>query len=46
MCADHNGACITDCAVDLSVAPHVLDKEGAEKLWVLSEKLVGQEFRY
>ncbi|KAF2095703.1 NAD(P)-binding protein [Rhizodiscina lignyota] len=41
---DHNGACITSCIVDDSVAPYVLDRGNAEKLWVLSEKLIGQEF--
>ncbi len=43
---DHNGSCITGCVVDETVAPHAVDEGNAEKLWALSEKLVGEEFRY
>jgi hypothetical protein len=41
---DRNGSCITSCRVDDSVASYVLDRVNAEKLWSVSEKLVGQTF--
>ncbi|KAI9730263.1 MAG: hypothetical protein M1834_006027 [Cirrosporium novae-zelandiae] len=44
--ADQSGKCIAACAIDDTAAPHALDKDNAEKLWSLSEKIVGQEFRY
>ncbi|KAB5511127.1 hypothetical protein GE09DRAFT_1047953 [Coniochaeta sp. 2T2.1] len=31
---------------DATLAPHAKDPEAADKLWTVSEKLVGQEFRY
>ncbi|KAF2642556.1 NAD(P)-binding protein [Massarina eburnea CBS 473.64] len=43
---EHNGKAFVKNNVDTTVAPYSLDPEGAEKLWVLSEKLVGQEFAY
>ncbi|KAI2731898.1 hypothetical protein CBS147332_1037 [Penicillium roqueforti] len=47
---DHNGAYLQDCHVadpwTDTIKPWATDKVEAEKLWKLSEKLVGQEFRY
>lgn len=43
---EHNGAALQACAIDTGLAPHSKNPESAEKLWTLSEKLVGQEFRY
>lgn len=43
---DKSGACIADSAIDPTAAPHALDPENAKKLWILSERLVGQEFNY
>ncbi|KAM0752219.1 short-chain dehydrogenase [Meredithblackwellia eburnea MCA 4105] len=43
--AAKSGSLLWDCKVDNEKAtPYALDKENAEKLWKLSEKLVGQEF--
>lgn len=45
-----NGDYLEDCAVRMdelkSIAPRLLDKGDAERLWKLSEELVGQEFDY
>ncbi len=43
---DSNGKCITYAAVDDSTMDYALDLVEAEKLWKLSEKLVGQDFSY
>ena len=49
-CADHNGAYLQDCRLadpwKDTVRPWATSPLEAEKLWRLSEKLVGQEFRY
>lgn len=37
---------MTDTTVRRGVRPYALDPESAEKLWALSEKLVGQSFSY
>ncbi|MBE3048821.1 hypothetical protein IMZ48_41255 [Candidatus Bathyarchaeota archaeon] len=48
--ADHNGAYLQDCRLadpwKDTVRPWATSPLEAEKLWKLSEKLVGQEFRY
>jgi NAD(P)-dependent dehydrogenase (short-subunit alcohol dehydrogenase family) len=45
--AGHSGAYLEDGNISQTVLPvHVLDEEEAEKLWKLSEKLVGQEFEW
>jgi hypothetical protein len=31
---------------DENVKPYAVDKENAERLWDLSEKLVGEKFEY
>ncbi|KAG6909892.1 hypothetical protein DXG01_014706 [Tephrocybe rancida] len=42
---DKSGAYLVDCKVATEqAAPYATDKENAEKLWVLSEKIVGQTF--
>jgi hypothetical protein len=41
---DQSGAYLSDCAVSEPLAPYAKDPENAEKLWKLSEKLVGQSF--
>lgn len=47
---EHNGVYFKDCAVasqyDDDVWPWATDKIEADRLWKLSEKLVGQEFNY
>lgn len=41
----HSGAFLTDCAVATTpLAPHAVGRDKEEKLWALSEKLVGEEF--
>lgn len=46
----HNGAFLSDCHIadpdQEEVYPWATSKIDAERLWVLSEKLVGQEFKY
>ncbi|KAJ7247442.1 NAD-P-binding protein [Mycena haematopus] len=43
--ADQSGAYLSECKIATEqAAPHATDKEAAKKLWVLSEKLVGQKF--
>jgi len=48
--AENNGAYLQDCHIadpwTDTVKPWATDKVEAEKLWKLSEKLVGQEFSY
>ncbi|KAI1214509.1 short-chain dehydrogenase [Annulohypoxylon truncatum] len=44
--ANKNGVAITAGGMDQSIAAYALDREGAERLWELSEKLVGQTFEY
>ncbi|KAF8891619.1 WW domain-containing oxidoreductase [Gymnopilus junonius] len=48
--ADHNGSYLLDChvgnPVTETVKPWAISRIEAEKLWTLSEKLVGQEFNY
>ncbi|MEX1007697.1 MAG: SDR family NAD(P)-dependent oxidoreductase [Acidimicrobiia bacterium] len=39
------GTYVADCQVTDQHAPWARDPEGAQRLWALSEKLVGQEFR-
>ncbi|KAF2734257.1 NAD(P)-binding protein, partial [Polyplosphaeria fusca] len=41
-----NGKCLVKANVDLTVEPYATDPDTAEKLWLLSEKLVEQDFRY
>ncbi|KAL4885683.1 hypothetical protein BJY04DRAFT_180238 [Aspergillus karnatakaensis] len=47
---DHNGAYLQDCHIadpwTETVKPWATDKVEAERLWKLSEKLVGQEFNF
>jgi len=40
------GMYLSDCQIAPRVPPYALDKEEAEKLWVISEKLVGDEFAW
>ncbi|KAJ6494239.1 hypothetical protein C8R45DRAFT_900292 [Mycena sanguinolenta] len=45
--ADKPGAYLVDCVVDnAAVAPHASDPVMAEKLWTLTEKLIGQPFAF
>ncbi|KAF2453932.1 short-chain dehydrogenase [Lineolata rhizophorae] len=41
----HSGAYLDDCQI-CSAAPYAMDKDNAEKLWKLTEELVGQKFEY
>ncbi|KAF2690171.1 NAD(P)-binding protein [Lentithecium fluviatile CBS 122367] len=43
---EHNGKYFARNSVDSTVAAHAQSPESAEKLWLLSEELVGQQFRY
>ena len=44
---DQNGSYLEDCKVqNEAAAPYALDHTEAEKLWALSEHLVGQKFSY
>ncbi|KAK6385802.1 hypothetical protein LTS17_001374 [Exophiala oligosperma] len=44
---DYNGSYLDDCQIaDDHAEPYALDKDCAERLWALSEKLVGQTFNY
>lgn len=38
------GAYLEDCAISTALAPHATDPADAERLWALSERLVGQTF--
>ncbi|KAF2104818.1 putative retinol dehydrogenase 12 [Rhizodiscina lignyota] len=42
--ADRSGAYLADCKIAEPLNPYAKDPVGAERLWKLSEKLVGQEF--
>ncbi len=42
--SDHGGAYLEDCQISDSVADHAKDPDDAERLWALSEKLVGEAF--
>ncbi|KAF7369892.1 Short-chain dehydrogenase/reductase family protein [Mycena sanguinolenta] len=45
--ADKPGAYLVDCVEDnAAVAPHASDPVMAEKLWMLTEKLIGQSFAF
>ncbi|EPQ53757.1 short-chain dehydrogenase [Gloeophyllum trabeum ATCC 11539] len=46
--ARHNGVFLIDCqlAPDDDIKPYALDKTNAERLWKLSEDIVGQKFTY
>ncbi|MCJ1247065.1 Dehydrogenase reductase SDR member 13 [Trapelia coarctata] len=41
---DHNGAHLRDCNIYEDVVPHARDKADAERLWVMSEEMVGEKF--
>jgi len=43
-----NGSYLLDCqiATESDVKPYALDEEAARKLWILSEKILGQDFMY
>jgi hypothetical protein len=41
---DQNGAYLEDCNISPTPEDFVIDPEAPEKLWKLSEKLVGQSF--
>ncbi|KAF2176628.1 NAD(P)-binding protein [Zopfia rhizophila CBS 207.26] len=45
---DRSGAYLCDCKVDHNgiMEPYAFDKENAERLWQLSEKLVGEKFEF
>jgi hypothetical protein len=45
---DRSGAYLADCRIDHGspTMEYALDKGNAEKLWKLSEELVGQKFEY
>lgn len=46
--AENSGAYLVDCQIDHGdvTMPYAVDKGDAEKLWKLSENLVGQKFEY
>jgi len=45
--AEYNGCYLQDCQVEKEdVMDYAVDKGNAEKLWSLSEELVGQKFEY
>jgi len=47
MFTDRNGAYLNDCKVDdETVEPYAVDKGNAERLWKISEDMVGQKFSY
>ena len=43
---EHSGAFLSDCAIynDTPMAPHAVGEDKEDKLWALSEKLVGEKF--
>lgn len=41
---DKNGAHLRDCNVFADVAPHAKDKGDSERLWGMSEEMVGEKF--
>lgn len=47
---EHNGAFLNDCHIAdpdrEEVYPWATSKSDAERLWILSEELAGQEFKY
>jgi hypothetical protein len=44
--AEQSGKCLSKANIDPTTESHATDPTIAEKVWMLSEKLVGQEFRY
>ncbi|OCK92573.1 short-chain dehydrogenase [Cenococcum geophilum 1.58] len=46
--AENSGAYLVDCQIDHGdvTMPYAVDKDNAERLWKLSENLVGQKFEY
>lgn len=42
----HSGAFLSDCAIYTAtpLAPHAVGEDKEDKLWALSEKLIGEEF--
>lgn len=44
---DQNGGYLDNCKVDMdAVEPYAMDRDDAEKLWNLSEEMVGEKFEY
>ena len=43
---EHSGAFLSDCAIYTATpfAPHAIGEDKEEKLWALSEKLIGEDF--
>ncbi|OJD12611.1 hypothetical protein AJ78_06816 [Emergomyces pasteurianus Ep9510] len=41
---DHSGAFLIDCQL-ATPAPYAVDQEKAERVWKLTEKFVGEEFK-
>ena len=47
MFTDRNGAYLSDCKIDdENVERYAVDKSNAERLWKISEDMVGQKFSY
>ncbi|KAK9259505.1 hypothetical protein V1519DRAFT_432367 [Lipomyces tetrasporus] len=42
----HSGAFLSDCAIYTDLRDHAVGKEKEEKLWLLSEELVGERFNH
>jgi hypothetical protein len=43
--AEHNGAFLIDCHVNDDIIGYAKEPESAQRLWALSEKLVGESFK-
>lgn len=43
---EHSGAFLSDCTIynDTPMAPHAVGEDKEDKLWALSEKLIGEKF--
>ena len=43
---EHSGALLSDCAIYTATptAPYAIGEDKEDKLWALSEKLIGEEF--
>ena len=43
---EHSGAFLSDCAIytETPMAPHAVGEDKEDKLWALSERLIGEKF--
>jgi hypothetical protein len=44
--SEYNGAYLEDCNIVRPLKPYAADKSKAERLWEMSEEMVGEKFEY